>query len=94
MKFSKKQIEVLELFYKALANKKRLKILMLIAERDGINVEQISKHLNIYYQTAAIHTQHLEKVGFVYKKNKNTQVQHTISERGKLFLNFCEKLVA
>ncbi|MBU1046839.1 winged helix-turn-helix domain-containing protein [Patescibacteria group bacterium] len=93
MKITEKQIKLLELYFKAVANKKRIKILILIKERPNLNVEEISDILKINYQTGASHTQRLEKVGFIYKNYKGSVVNHKISDRGEQFLSFFEKSI-
>ncbi len=86
MKFTGKQTKLLELFSKALANRNRIKILNLIDEKPKLNVEEISDILKMNYQSGAVHTQRLEKVGFVYKRYKGLSVEHIITKRGKHFL--------
>lgn len=93
MKFTDKQIKLSELFSKAMANKKRIKILILIDKNPKLNVEEISKILRMHYQTGASHSQRLEKVGFIYKRYKGSNVQHIITKRGKFCLTFSEKIL-
>jgi DNA-binding transcriptional ArsR family regulator len=92
-RFTLKQIKLLELYFKALANKKRVKILLLINKRPGINVGDIARILTIGYQTAAVHTQRLERVGLTYKKYHNTEVQHTLTDKGRRFLKIFGQLL-
>ncbi len=93
MKFTGKQIKLLELFSKAVANRNRIKILALVNERPKLNVEEISDILKINYQSGAVHTQRLEKVGFIYKRHKGLSVEHVITKRGKCFLLSFEKIL-
>ncbi|MCK4918366.1 MAG: winged helix-turn-helix transcriptional regulator [Candidatus Pacebacteria bacterium] len=93
MKIAEKQIKLLELYFKAVANKKRIKILMLINKNPNLSVEEISDILKINYQTGASHTQRLEKVGFIYKNYKGSVVEHKITDKGKHFLTFSEKVI-
>ncbi len=93
MKFTGKQLKLLELFTKAVANKNRIKILALINEKSKLNVEEISDILKMNYQSGAVHTQRLEKVGFVYKRYNGLAVEHIITERGKHFLISFEKVL-
>jgi len=91
MKFTGKQIKLLELFTKALANKNRIKILELVNEKPGLNVEEVSDILKMTYPTGAVHIQRLEKVGFIYKRYNRLSVEHKITKRGKHFLNSFDK---
>ena len=93
MKITEKQIKLLELFMKAVDNKKRIKILILINKKPKLNVEEILDILKMNYQTGASHVQRLEKVGFIYKNYKGSSVEHIITERGKQFLVFFEKII-
>ena len=91
MKFTGKQIKLLELFSKALANKNRIKILVLINRKPKLNVEEISDSLDMTYPTGAVHIQRLEKVGFIYKRYCGLSVEHIITGKGKHFLNALDK---
>jgi DNA-binding transcriptional ArsR family regulator len=93
MKFTNKQTKLLEIYFKAVANKKRVRILILINEIAGLNVEEISRKIKIKYQTAANHIQILERVGFIYKRYEDLEVLHTIAPRGKNFLKFFEDIL-
>ncbi len=93
MNFTGKQVKLLELFSKAVANKNRIKILALINKRPKLNVEEISDILKMNYQSGAVHIQRLEKVGFIYKRHKGLSVEHIISKRGRHFLIFFEKVL-
>ena len=93
MKFTGKQIKLLELFSKAVANRNRIKILVLINEKPKLNVEEISDILKMNYQSGAVHTQRLEKVGFIYKRYKGLSVEHIITKRGKHFLISFQKVL-
>ena len=93
MKFTGKQIKLLELFSKATANRNRIKILTLINEKPKLNVKEISDILKMNYQSGAVHIQRLEKVGFVYKRYKGLSVEHIITKRGRHFLISFEKVL-
>ncbi|MBU1046404.1 ArsR family transcriptional regulator [Patescibacteria group bacterium] len=93
MKFTGKQIKLLELFSKALANKNRIKILILINEKPKLNVVSIADNLKMNYQSVAVHTQRLEKVGFIHKRYKGLLMEHIITERGKHFLISFQKVL-
>lgn len=93
MKFTGKQIKLLELFSKAVANRTRIRILILINEKPKLNVEEILDALKINYQTGATHVQRLEKVGLIYKRYSGLSVEHIITKRGRSFLSFFEKVL-
>lgn len=93
MGIKEKEIKLLELYLKALANKKRIKILLLINERKNLSVEEICDILKISYPNGAVHIQRLEKVGFIYKNYKGLRVEHIISARGKFLLNLLKNLL-
>ncbi|OGD69321.1 hypothetical protein A3I18_01715 [Candidatus Campbellbacteria bacterium RIFCSPLOWO2_02_FULL_35_11] len=91
--FTEKQMKLLEIFSKAIANKKRIKILVLIDERNDLSVEEISEIVKINYQTGATHIQRLEQVGFISKKYNGLRVNHRITKRGKEVLYFFQKIL-
>jgi len=93
MKFSEKQIKLLEIFFKAVANKRRIKILILIKEKPNLNVDEISGIVKINYQTGATHIQRLEKAGLIIKKYNRLSVEHEITKRGKMFVAYFGNLL-
>ncbi len=93
MKFIEKQIKMLEIFVKASANKKRIKILLLINEQPNLNIEEISDSVKIHYQTGASHIQRLERAGLLIKSYKGFEVEHKITKRGKKFLDFFQRIL-
>ena len=93
MKFTEKQIKLLEIYFKAVANRKRIKILSLVQEEPGITVFKITEMLGIQYQTVASHLQKLWRAGLIDKKYRDTDVMHTITRKGEMFLNFAERLL-
>ena len=93
VKFTSKQIKLLEIYFKAVANKKRVKILILINNEPNLNVEEITKKMKIQYQTAATHIQRLERVGLIYKRHSDLEVLHTVTPKGKEFLRFFKEIL-
>jgi len=93
MKFREKQIELLEIYFKAVANRKRIKILSLVQEEPGITVFKITEMLGIQYQTGASHLQKLWRAGLVDKKYRDTDVIHTITYKGEMFFDFAKHLL-
>lgn len=74
MNFTGKQVKLLELFSKAVANKNRIKALVLINKKPKLNVEEISDILKMNYQSGAVHIQRLEKVGLIHKRYNGLSV--------------------
>ena len=93
MAFTEKEVELVEMYFKAAANKKRVKMLSLIQKEPGITVSKITEALGIHYQTAASHLQKLWRTGLIDKKYRDTDVMHTITKRGKMFLAFSKRLL-
>lgn len=93
MDFSTKDLKLLEIFYKALANQRRVKVLFFVNKKPRLNVEEICDELKMNYQTGASHIQRLEKVGFLYKNYKGLRVEHVISERGREFIKFSKNIL-
>ncbi len=91
MKITDKQIKLLELFTKALANKNRIKVLLLIKEKPKLNVEEISDILKMNYPNGAVHILRLEKVGFIYKRVCVLRVEDINNKTADYFLFSLEK---
>lgn len=91
--FTEKELIILEIYFKAVANRKRMKILSLIQKEPGITVYKITEMLGIQYQTVASHLQKLWRAGLIDKKYRDTDVMHTITHKGEMFLNFAERLL-
>jgi predicted transcriptional regulator len=78
----------LERHLKGLANHRRLDILMLVAKREGITVEEISENLDCNFKTISMHTQKLVHAGLLNKSYKGRSVHHSLSPYGKIFITF------
>ena len=78
----------LERYFKGMANHKRIDILRLIAENEGITVDGICQELDINFKTISEHTRRLVQAGLVNKKYRGRQVEHYLSPYGKKFLEF------
>lgn len=94
MNITEKQIKLLEIFLKSVANKRRVKILLLIYKNENNNVGEISKKLQVNYQTTAAHIQRLEKTGLIVKKYKGLEVRHLVTGRGLKFIEFFKNILS
>jgi len=83
-----KTAKQLERHFKGMANHHRIKILRLIAESEGISLENIAKSLNCNFKTISEHTRKLVHAGLVNKKYYGRTVAHTLSPYGKIFYKF------
>ena len=83
-----KTAKQLERHFKGVANHWRIAILRLIAESEGISVEDIADKLNGNIKTISVHVQKLTRAGLVNKSHKGKIVQHSLSPYGKKFLRF------
>jgi DNA-binding MarR family transcriptional regulator len=87
-----KSSKQLERHLKGLANHRRLDILMLVAKREGITLEQIAETLNWDIKIISQHTQKLAQSGLLDKKYAGRNVQHFLSPYGKTFHHFLQTL--
>jgi len=78
----------LERHFKGAANHRRLEILMLIAKKEGISLEQIAETLECNFKTISEHTRKLFTSGLVNKKYKGHKVEHSLSPYGEKFFAF------
>lgn len=80
----------MERHLKGMANHYRIEILLLIAYRDGITLEEIVKALEANEKTIGEHTRRLFIAGLINKKYRGKFVEHSLSPYGKTFVNFLE----
>jgi len=78
----------MERHLKGMANHYRIEILLLIAERDGITLEDIVEALGANEKTIGEHTRRLYHAGLLNKKYRGKFVEHTLSPYGKTFVRF------
>lgn len=83
-----KTAKQMERHLKGMANHYRIEILLLIADRDGITLEDIFKTLNANPKTIGEHTRRLYLAGLINKKYRGKFVEHTLSPYGKTFVRF------
>ncbi len=80
----------MERHLKGMANHYRIEILLLIAERDGITLEDIAGTLRANEKTIGEHTRRLSHAGLINKKYRGKFVEHTLSPYGKTFVRFLQ----
>ena len=78
----------MERHLKGIANHYRIEILLIIAERDGITLEDIVETLGANEKTIGEHTRRLYQAGLLNKKYRGKFVEHTLSPYGKIFVRF------
>jgi len=83
-----KSAKQMERHLKGIANHHRIEILLLIAERGGITLEDIIETLEANDKTIGEHTRRLNQAGLVNKKYRGKFVDHTLSPYGKIFVRF------
>lgn len=78
----------MERHLKGIANHYRIEILLLIAQREGIVLEDISTTLNANEKTLGEHTRRLYQAGLIAKQYRGKFVEHRLSPYGKVFVRF------
>ncbi|OGY73009.1 MAG: hypothetical protein A3H59_00390, partial [Candidatus Jacksonbacteria bacterium RIFCSPLOWO2_02_FULL_43_9] len=78
----------MERHLKGMANHYRIEILLLIAKRDGITLQDIVETLGANEKTIGEHTRRLYQAGLLNKKYRGKFVEHTLSPYGKTFVRF------
>ena len=85
---SGKTTKQMERHLKGMANHHRIAIILLIAESEGITLDQIITTLDANPKTIGEHTRRLHQAGLVNKKYNNRFVEHALSPYGKMFARF------
>ena len=80
----------MERHLKGMANHYRIEILLLIAERNGIILQDIIETLGANGKTIGEHTRRLYQAGLLNKKYRGKFVEHTLSPYGKTFVRFLQ----
>lgn len=78
----------MERHLKGVASHRRIKILFLIAEEDGIALDGICEAIKGNTKTVSEHTKKLVQSGLVNKTRRGREVSHSLSPYGKRFLKF------
>ena len=83
-----KTAKQLERHFKGVANHRRIAILRLISEKEGISLDNIADDLECNLKTISEHTRRLVQAGLVDKKYQGRTVAHFLSPYGKIFYKF------
>jgi len=78
----------LERHFKGVANHRRIQILLLLARREGMTLEEISIATNSNFKTIAEHVRRLHQAGLINKAYMGRNVGHWLSPYGKKFITF------
>ena len=91
MNNKEKTSKQLERYFKGVSYFRRVAILRLIAQNDGITVDEIAKELSGNFKTISTHTHKLVQAGLVNKNQNGLFVTHSLSPYGQLFVDFMKK---
>ncbi|MEK7612273.1 MAG: winged helix-turn-helix domain-containing protein [Patescibacteria group bacterium] len=80
----------MERHLKGMANHYRIEILLLIADRSKITLEEITDIVGANEKTLSEHTGKLYQVGLINKKYRGRFVEHSLSPYGKTFVRFLQ----
>src|SRR3990167_10099090 len=83
-----KTAKQMERHLKGVANHRRIEILFLVADEEGISVEGISTNLRCNFKTISEHIRRLTQAGLVEKKYEGHTVRHRLSPYGRVFITF------
>jgi len=78
----------MERHLKGIANHRRIQILLLIAARNNLTLDDIVKAVDANEKTVGEHTRRLAQAGLVNKSYRGKFVEHTLSPYGRLFVKF------
>ena len=78
----------MERHLKGMANHYRIEILLVVADQNGITLDNIVETIGANEKTLGEHTRRLVTAGLVNKKYRGKFVEHTLSPYGKSFVKF------
>lgn len=78
----------MERHLKGVANHKRIKILMITADQEGITLDEICQQMKCNIKTISEHTKKLVQAGLLNKSRQGKGISHSLSPYGKRFLRF------
>ena len=78
----------LERYFKGAANHRRIELLLLIADHEGISLDDLAKATKGNFKTISEHTKKLVQAGLVNKQHRGLRVEHRLSPYGMRFLEF------
>ena len=70
------------------ANHHRIDVLFLLDKRGKLTLDEIVEALKANYKTIAVHVAKLHKTGLVTKRYKASSVEHGLTLRARVVLNF------
>lgn len=80
----------LERHFKGVSNHRRIQILLIIARRPDIILDEIIDELHGNQKTFSEHTRRLVAAGLVEKSYAGRTVQHKLTPYGKIFVDFIQ----
>ena len=80
----------MERHLKGISNHYRIEILLLIASRGTMTLEDIVEALKANEKTIGEHTRRLYQAGLINKKYRGKFVEHALSPYGKTFVRFLQ----
>jgi len=83
-----KTTKQMERHLKGVANHYRIQILLLIAERSRMTLEDIVEAIGANRKTIGEHVRRLYLAGLINKKYRGRYVEHTLSPYGRIFVRF------
>ncbi len=89
-----KTAKQMERHLKGIANHYRIEILLLIAVREKITLEEIVETLRANEKTIGEHTRRLYLAGLINKKYRGKFVEHSLSPYGSTFVSFVKSFQA
>jgi DNA-binding MarR family transcriptional regulator len=83
-----KNSKQLERHFKGIANHRRIDILFLVKQAEGITLEEIAGKLQSNFKTISEHTRRLVQAGLLNKKYRGRNVTRSLSPYGQEFVRF------
>jgi len=80
----------LERHFKGIANHRRLDILFLVRNSEGITLTAIAEKLDCNFRTISEHTRRLVQAGLLNKRYRGRIVEHFLSPYGHKLMKFIE----
>ena len=78
----------MERHLKGVANHRRIEILFIVADNDGITLDGICETIHGNVKTISEHTKKLAQSGLINKSRQGRGVVHSLSPYGKRFFRF------
>jgi len=81
----------LERHFKGIANHRRIDILLILNDIDGLTLRELAERLKCNFKTIAGHTKSLVQAGLLNKKYRGKAVAHSLSPYGKKLIKLVKK---